>query len=118
MGKLQPDLTALGAFNASLTLGNGTSTMKVENRSVTFTGFDRYANCQLYRYTEREVALTTIVLSVVVGVLALAFGALIGQALRSKKDEGALQSAAADAERIIAEAQTKEKELLLEAKEE
>ena len=62
--------------------------------------------------------MTTIVLSVVVGVLALAFGALIGQALRSKRNEGALESAAADAERIIAEAQTKEKELLLEAKEE
>ncbi len=63
--------------------------------------------------------MTTIVLGVVIVALALACGALIvGQAQRSKKDEGALESAAADAERIIAEAQTKEKELLLEAKEE
>ena len=60
----------------------------------------------------------TIVLSVVVGVLALAVGALIGLALRNRKDQDKLAAAAADAERIIAEAQTKEKELLLEAKEE
>jgi ribonuclease Y len=61
---------------------------------------------------------TAIVVAVIVGVLALVVGALIGQVLRDRKEKGKLAAAAADAERIIAEAQTKEKELLLEAKEE
>jgi ribonuclease Y len=61
---------------------------------------------------------TTIVLIAVVGVLALVVGALIGQALRDRREKAKLAAASSDAERIIAEAQTKEKELLLEAKEE
>src|SRR3989304_496298 len=61
---------------------------------------------------------TTIVLGVVIGVLALVVGALIGQALRDRRQKAKRATAAADEERIIAEAQTKEKELLLEAKEE
>ncbi len=61
---------------------------------------------------------TTIVVSVVIGVLALVVGALIGQAVRSRKEQDRLAAASADADRILQEAQTREKELLLEAKEE
>jgi ribonuclease Y len=61
---------------------------------------------------------TAIVVSVVVGVLTLAVGFLIGQALRNKKESGRAALAQAEADRILAEAQTKEKEALLEAKEE
>ncbi|MPZ50190.1 MAG: ribonuclease Y [Dehalococcoidia bacterium] len=61
---------------------------------------------------------TTIVVGVVIGVLALVVGALIGQALRDRREKAKLATASADADRILAEAQTKEKELLLEAKEE
>jgi ribonuclease Y len=61
---------------------------------------------------------TAIVLSVVVGVLALVLGALIGQAIRDRREKARLTAASADAERIVQEAQTKEKEVLLEAKEE
>lgn len=60
----------------------------------------------------------TAIVGVVVGVLALAVGALIGQALRDRREKQKLAAAAADADRIIAEAQTKEKEILLEAREE
>ena len=59
-----------------------------------------------------------IVLSVVIGALALVIGALIGQALRDRREKAKTAAAGADADRIITEAQTKEKELLLEAKEE
>jgi ribonuclease Y len=59
-----------------------------------------------------------IVGAVIVGVLALVVGALIGQARSAKKEQARTAGAAAEAERILAEAQTKEKELLLEAKEE
>jgi ribonuclease Y len=55
---------------------------------------------------------------VVLGVLGLALGALIGQKLRESKEKGTRAAAEAESARIIAEAQTKEKELLLEAKEE
>ncbi len=55
---------------------------------------------------------------IIVGALALVIGALVGQALRNRKDKARTGAASADAERIIFEAQTKEKELLLEAKEE
>jgi len=61
---------------------------------------------------------TAIVVSVVVGVLALVVGALVGQALRDRSEKAKLATASSDAERILLEAQTKEKELLLEAKEE
>ena len=61
---------------------------------------------------------TAIVVSVVIGALALVVGALIGQALRDRREKARTAAAAADAERIIAEAQTREKELLLEAREE
>jgi ribonuclease Y len=58
------------------------------------------------------------IVGVVVGVLALVVGLLVGQAIRDRREKGKLTAASADAERIVAEAQTKEKELLLEAKEE
>src|SRR3989304_2560773 len=60
----------------------------------------------------------TAIVGVVVGVLALVVGALIGQALRNRREKAKTAAASADADRIVAEAQTKEKELLLEAKEE
>lgn len=59
-----------------------------------------------------------IVTGVVVGVVALVLGALLGNALRVRRETGKLAAAEADAARIIAEAQTREKETLLEAKEE
>ena len=49
---------------------------------------------------------------------ALVVGAAIGPALYPRREKSKLTGVAADADRIIAEAQTKEKELLLEAKEE
>ncbi|HLF79223.1 MAG TPA: ribonuclease Y [Dehalococcoidia bacterium] len=58
------------------------------------------------------------IVGVIVGVLALALGALVERTLRDRKEKAKLTAASADAERIIAEAQTREKELLLEAKEE
>ena len=57
-----------------------------------------------------------VVVGVVVGALALALGALIGHALRDRRDRSRHASAAADAARIVSEAQTREKEILLEAK--
>jgi ribonuclease Y len=60
----------------------------------------------------------TAIVSVVVGVLALAVGALIGQALRNRKESEKSALAQAEANKIVADAQTKEKEVLLEAKEE
>ena len=59
---------------------------------------------------------TAIVVSVVIGVLALVLGALIGLAIRDRRERARLAVASADAERLIQEAQTREKELLLEAK--
>ncbi len=56
-----------------------------------------------------------ITLGVAIGVLAL--GLLLGIALQSRREKTRLESADADAARIVNEAQTKEKELLLEAKE-
>jgi len=60
---------------------------------------------------------TAIVVSIAV-VLALAVGALVGYLLLARREKGKLDAASADAERLLAEAQTKEKEILLEAKEE
>ena len=59
---------------------------------------------------------TAIVVSVV-GALALALGALIGYVLRNRNDQPKIAAADAQAARIIAEAQVKEKEAVLEAKE-
>jgi ribonucrease Y len=61
---------------------------------------------------------TAIVASVVVGVLALAVGALIGQVLWKRRESDKAASAEAEAARILADAETKEKQALLEAKEE
>ena len=47
---------------------------------------------------------TAIVVSVVVGVLTLAVGVLVGQALRARKEKALGEAASADAERLIAEA--------------
>jgi ribonuclease Y len=60
---------------------------------------------------------TAIVVILVMGI-TLPVGALIGLALYRRREESKLAGAEADAERLLAEAQTKEKELLLEAKEE
>jgi ribonuclease Y len=54
----------------------------------------------------------------IVGVLALVVGALGWQALRERGEKAKRAAATADAERIQLEAQTREKEILLEAKEE
>ena len=59
-----------------------------------------------------------IVMSAVIGVLALAIGALLGYTLRRRITQGQVEAAERDATRILTEAQTKEKETLLEAKEE
>jgi ribonuclease Y len=59
-----------------------------------------------------------ILLVVIAAVVALAVGAFVAYALLSRRDATKLSTASADAERLLAEAQTKEKELLLEAKEE
>ena len=55
---------------------------------------------------------------ILVGALALVVGALIGHAIRDRREKANLAGASAEAERIINDAATKEKELLLEAKEE
>jgi ribonuclease Y len=52
------------------------------------------------------------------GALGIVLGALLWNALRDRREKGRLASAEAEAARIIAEAQTKEKETLLAAKEE
>jgi ribonuclease Y len=57
----------------------------------------------------------TAILGVLI-VVALALGLLAGFALQAKREKTKLESADADAARIVNEAQTKEKELLLEAK--
>jgi ribonuclease Y len=62
--------------------------------------------------------LLAIVVGVVAVALGLVLGALLGNALRERREKGKLAAAEADAARIIAEAQTKEKEAVLEAKEE
>ncbi|HLF71390.1 MAG TPA: ribonuclease Y [Dehalococcoidia bacterium] len=59
-----------------------------------------------------------VLVAIAVGVLALVVGALVGRSLWTRSEKGKAEAASADAERILAEAQSKEKELLLEAKEE
>ena len=60
---------------------------------------------------------TAIVVLLVMGI-TLPVGALIGLALYRRREQSKLAGAEADANRLLAEAQTREKELLLEAKEE
>ncbi|MGB2693794.1 MAG: ribonuclease Y [Dehalococcoidia bacterium] len=60
----------------------------------------------------------TIVLSVGVGVLALVVGALIGYTLKVRVGRGQVEAAEQKSSRILAEAESKQRETLLEAKEE
>jgi len=59
-----------------------------------------------------------IVLGVVFGVLGLAIGALLGNTIKQRISQGRVEAAERDAAKILAEAQTKQKEILLEGKEE
>ena len=59
-----------------------------------------------------------IILSVVVGLVALGIGFAAGYIPRRRTDGTSLQQAEEQASRILAEAETRQKELLLEAKEE
>jgi ribonuclease Y len=60
----------------------------------------------------------TAIVAIIVGVIALAVGALIGQLLLKRRESEKATAAQAEANRIVAEAQTREKEALLSAKEE
>jgi ribonucrease Y len=60
----------------------------------------------------------TAIVAIIVLLIALPVGALIGLLFVQRREKAKLAGASADAERLIAEAQTREKELLLEAKEE
>ncbi|MDZ4279129.1 MAG: Rnase Y domain-containing protein, partial [Dehalococcoidia bacterium] len=62
--------------------------------------------------------MTAIVLSVVIGALALAVGGLLGYALRIRIGRGQVESAEGAAAHILTEAEAKKRETLLEAKEE
>jgi len=59
-----------------------------------------------------------IALGVILGVLGLAIGALLGNTIRRRISQGRVEAAERDAAKILAEAQTREKEILLEGKEE
>ena len=59
-----------------------------------------------------------ITLGVVLGVLGLAIGALLGNVIRQRITQSQIATAERSAERILSEAQTQQKEILLEAKEE
>ena len=59
-----------------------------------------------------------IVVSVVIGVLALAVGALLGYTLKVRVGKGQVEAAEHSAARILQEAKSKQRESLLEAKEE
>ncbi|MCC7364062.1 MAG: ribonuclease Y [Dehalococcoidia bacterium] len=58
------------------------------------------------------------IIAVVVGLVALVIGVGVGFALRRRADGTSLQQAEEQASRVLAEAETRQKELLLEAKEE
>ncbi len=62
--------------------------------------------------------LVAIVVAVVIGVLALAVGALLGYTLKVRIGRGKVEAAERSAERIVADAEAKQREALLEAKEE
>ncbi|HEX9640608.1 MAG TPA: ribonuclease Y [Candidatus Krumholzibacteria bacterium] len=59
-----------------------------------------------------------IILSVVIGVLALAVGALLGYITKVRVGKGQVEAAERTAARILGDAQAKQREALLEAKEE
>src|SRR4030042_3163734 len=59
-----------------------------------------------------------IALGVVLGVLGLAIGALLGNTIRRRISQGRVEAAERDAAKILADAQTREKEILIEGKEE
>jgi ribonuclease Y len=59
-----------------------------------------------------------IALGVVLGALGLAIGALLGSITRRRISQGRVAASERNAARILAETQTREKEILLEAKEE
>src|SRR3970040_3183871 len=59
-----------------------------------------------------------IVLSVVIGALALAVGVLLGDGAKVRVGKGQVEAAERSAARILEEAQAKQRETLLEAKEE
>src|SRR3990172_3429272 len=58
------------------------------------------------------------IISVVIGALALAVGALLGYTLKVRVGRGQVEAAERNATRILDEAQAKQRETLLEAKEE
>lgn len=62
--------------------------------------------------------MAAIVLSVVIGVLALAVGGLLGYTLKIRIGKGQVEAAKGSAATILAEAESKKREALLEAKEE
>ena len=62
--------------------------------------------------------LAAIAVSVVIGVLALAVGVLLGYTLKVRVGKGQVEAAERQAARILAEAEAKQRETLLEAKEE
>ena len=62
--------------------------------------------------------LTAIVVGVVVGALALAVGVFLGNALKIRLGRGQVEAAEQTAAKILGDAQTKQREALLEAKEE
>ena len=62
--------------------------------------------------------MTAIVLGVVIGALALAVGVLLGYTFRVRLGRGRVESAERSASRILEEAEAKQRETLLEAKEE
>jgi len=62
--------------------------------------------------------MTAIVLSVVIGALALAVGVLLGYVAKVRVSRGQVEAAESSAGRILEEAQAKQRETLLEAKEE
>lgn len=74
------------------------------------------------RRKERCIAINPIVISVLVGVIALAFGLLVGYLIRKNVGEKAIGSAEQKAQNLILDAENKaetiKKEITLEAKEE
>jgi len=57
-------------------------------------------------------------IAIIVGIVALAVGALVGYNIRLRINQGQLVAAERSAARVLADAQTQQKEILLEAKEE
>ena len=59
-----------------------------------------------------------IIVSVLIGALALAVGALLGYSTKIRQGRGQVEAAEGAAARILEEAQAKQRETLVEAKEE